>query len=545
MILENKASRPNKREYLIPLLATLSIFVTCTITSSKKFFWNDELLSFYLLSDSSFPHMMVAWGDTFNQSPPLYFMLGWLWAKVFNATPLSLRLLSSLSICVAFTLVWITLRRTYNFWVASIATLSVFCLSELILYHNAEVRMYGLFSAFCALGLLQFDIINRQKKCSRKVLVINTLVQGTIILTHLYGLFYSGAILAAFILRDKYFKIFRINVYLSVIIGWLFLIPLIPTLINQSNNHAKWFSVVDGLTFLNYFIFSTKFPFLIFALLLVSVVLYISQNPNSKNFEFNNNYSDLVAEISLLILAGTFIAVPILAWIITLTIKPILNDRYIIPTIAISWPILLAYLSSRIFTNFTSIQKESKKLNLSSFLIKKQITLLMLTVVLLVHPIYYANKIEYSSQKPGINDDSYGYTELTIAMEAGHDFLPRFYYSPKRNRYFHILDWETALKNTGSAFATGDYTHLSALKRNYPFINSIQSQEFLEKNNRFLVLNEEDQKWFEWRIKNNPKYEVQSLGIVEQGAGGPLELFLVERKEKVAHELTITKRKVK
>ncbi len=530
MIREKKVSIRNKWEYLVPLLATASLLISCTIVSSKKFFWNDELLSFYLLSDPSFTRMMVAWGDKFNQAPPLYFMLEWLWAKVFNATELSLRLFSSLAICVTFTLVWITLRRTYNFWAASIGTLSVFCLSELILYHNAEVRMYGLFSAVCAFGLLQFDVINKRQKCSIKVLAVNTLIHATIVLTHLYGILYSGAIICAFVIRDRYFKVFRANVYLSVILGWFFLIPFIGSILNQADNYAKWFSTVSGSELLNYFIFSTKFPLLILALLIVSVFLYINQSPDRQTFETSNDNSYLINEISLLILAGTFFAVPILAWIITISIKPMLNSRYIIPTTTISWAILFAYLSFRILPNFTLSHKNNERLISKKIITKQRLILLMLTVILLIYPIYYAKKVGYYSQKPGINDDSYGYIELPFAMEAGHDFLTRFHYSPKRNRYFHILNWETALNITSSSFATGDYKHLEALKRNHPFLNSIQSKEFIDKYARFLVLNEEDQKWFETRIKNNPKYKVKLLGTTE-GAWGPLDVLLVESKK--------------
>lgn len=114
-------------------------------------------------------------------------------------------------------------------------------------------------------------------------------------------------------------------------------------------------------------------------------------------------------------------------------------------------------------------------------------------------------------------------------MEAGHDFLPRFYYSSKPSRYFHILDWETAVGNVTSAYATGDYVHLQAISRHYPFIQSVQSKYFMDKFDRFLVLNEEDQKWFETRVENNPEYYVKRLGT-EQGANAPLTVFLVERR---------------
>jgi hypothetical protein len=153
----------------------------------------------------------------------------------------------------------------------------------------------------------------------------------------------------------------------------------------------------------------------------------------------------------------------------------------------------------------------------------------VLTSAILLCPIYYAKQFSYYLQKPGVNDLSYGYSELPIALEAGHDFLPRFYYSSKPSRYFHILDWETASGNIRSPYATGDYIHLNALSSHYPFIQSIQSTEFLQRYSRFLVLNEKDQKWFEARIENNPDYQVKPLGL-EQGANDPLTMFLVERR---------------
>ena len=78
-----------KLEYLVPILATLSLITACIIVSSKKFFWNDELFSYYFLADSSFGHMMVAFHDKLNNTPALYFILGWLWAIVFSASELS------------------------------------------------------------------------------------------------------------------------------------------------------------------------------------------------------------------------------------------------------------------------------------------------------------------------------------------------------------------------------------------------------------------------------------------------------------------------
>lgn len=519
-------------EYLIPALAVTSLLISCVIVSSKKFFWNDELLSFYLLNDRSLPHMLVAWSDKFNQAPPLYFITGWIWDKIFGSNELSLRLFSSVTIGIACIVIWTVLRRTYDFWSTTVGTLSVFCLSQLVLYHNAELRMYGLFTAVCALGLFQYDSLNRQQECSRKSLLINSLIHCSIVLTHLYGVFYSAALLISFIIRDRYFKVFRISVYLSVSAGWIILLPLAPLIINQSNNSAQWFYAYRLSEAINLLTPFPKFTWFILALLMLSALLNILQLPktevpvNSLGNQFNQG------EISLLILSAFFLLVPMVAWVITVTLKPLLNDRYILPTITICWSILITYLLSRIVPNSQPIISvvRSRSKTRFSHLNLRVIALAALTLTLILHPIYYAKKFSQYSQKPGANDLNYGYSELPIAMEAGHDFLPRFYYSSKPSRYFHILDWETAVNNVTSAYATGDYVHLNAISTHYPFIQSVQNKDFLEKYDRFLVLNEEDQKWFEKRIQNNPNYQIKKLGT-EQGANSLLTMFLVESQK--------------
>jgi hypothetical protein len=354
------------------------------------------------------------------------------------------------------------------------------------------------------------------------------------VLTHLYGVFYSTAILASFIVRDKYFGNFRKNVYLSVLAGWIVLIPLAPLLINQSNNFAKWFQIFSFSQTIGLLSPFSRFFWFILALLVISAFLQIVRfiRYNKESELLNRNKVAVETEISLLIFAIAFLVVPIFTWVITITLKPLLNDRYIIPTITISWSILLTYLIARIIPDFQQSLSSKRTTGGSHFayLNLRSVTLASLTLTLILYPVYYARNFSEYPQKPGSNDLSYGYLEFPIALEAGHDFLPRFYYSSKPSRYFHILDWETAVNNVTSSYATGDYVHLNAISTHYPFIQSVQSKDFLEKYDKFLVLNEEDQKWFEARIQNNSAYRIKELGT-EPGANAPLTMFLVEHKE--------------
>src|SRR3954454_13056637 len=102
----NKNPKYSRWEYLIPLLGIVFLLIACANLSAKRYFWNDELYSYYLLSEPSFGKMIMAFHDKINNSPILYFFSGWVWDKIFGSTELSYRLFSSLGMCVALAAVW-------------------------------------------------------------------------------------------------------------------------------------------------------------------------------------------------------------------------------------------------------------------------------------------------------------------------------------------------------------------------------------------------------------------------------------------------------
>ena len=559
MAQNNNLLKKNQQEYVVLVLAIASLLISCIIISSKKFFWNDELYSYYFLSDPSFTHMLGAFHDKINNTPPLYFLLGWLWARVFGSSELSLRLFSSLGMCLACVLVWIVLRRTYSFWPTSIGTLGVFCVSDIILSQNAEARMYGLFLALCSLALLQFDINNRISNSSWKTYLSNACIHAAIVNTHLFGLFYGVAILFSQIVRDKYFKTFRPKIYLAIIVGWTSLILYIPSFLNQSDagKPRTWIPipVLKDLTdFLSLSLSSFSNLILLVALLLISgfqFILYQSNETHVSQID-QQEQPELNTEIPLLILAYSFLAVPLVVWVISRTIKPIFIDRYMIPS-ALSWSILLAYLSSRI-TNITfnvnKISDISKKFIFLKFT-QRAILLITLTCILLIQPISYAKNYR-GRYMPGLNDNKYGYRELPIVIQASAQFIERLYYSPERDKYFFILDWEAAVDQASGLFGSQEYKHIDALNRNYPnfFKNHVvKSEDFLKMHNRFLILDYADYdktcplevkgqekarkwedmhcpQWVEMRLLSNPHYKVTHLGDIYGEA-----LLLVEKQK--------------
>ena len=535
-----------KWEYLAPIAAFLSLIISCITISRKKYFWNDELLSFYLLDDKSFSHMMGALSDTINNAPPLYFVLGWVWAKVFTSSELSLRLFSCFAICAAFAITWIMLRRTYDFWPATISNLSVFCLSYIILHQNTEARFYGLFLFVCSLGVLHFDSLCRRDGSSVPLILAGCLVHAAIIQTHLFGFLYSGAILLALIVRDAYFSVRRPKVYLSVILGWGSFVLWIGPFLNQLDlaRPRPWIPPPSIHDLFNSVSFSP--PFFIILLGLSGIILItnvrnirsILSDAAKQWIASSSRVSFSRSETSLLILAYSFLALPLLAWVVSHTLYPIFMTRYTIPT-QLSWSIILAALISRILipTIWSPSEKYPNWPEDYERALKWQ-GFLLTTVVgfLLLGPIAYAAKYN-QEPKPGSEDATYGNLDLPVAVEFSHQFLRRFHYSPDRLRYFFILDWDAALKKGSGSFPPMEYKTMNALRRNYPHLfqnNIVHSKEFLQNHKRFLVLNIagclfEDivcHRWFEMRIKTAPEYTVQQVGIADE-----MNLMLVEADE--------------
>jgi hypothetical protein len=532
---EHEPSRLSKWEYAVPAIAAASLIVSCIIVSSKRYFWIDELETYLLLSDQSFRHMIIAFGDKFTNVPPLYFVLGWLWARLFGVTELSLRLFTALGMSVACVVTWITLRCNYRFWPAVIGMLGAFCLADLVLTQNAEARMYGLFLAVCALGVLEFDVINRKQYCSTGMLLVNALIHAAIVQTHLFGIFYSAAILCAFIIRDRLFNLFRPRVYLSILVGWLSLIPYIPTFLNQADGGRPraWIPVPD----LNQLILvlvpsaSSFLSLIIILLLLISAIRFVFRAINSRGGSTNSkdgpsSSAPILArpatEVSLRILAFIFLAVPVCVWVVSRTIKPLFVPKYMIP-VSLAWAILLAYAASKLI--------ERSRSRLPAALGRKlaPVVLCVICIILLIHPITYARSL-LNESFPGINDSKYGYGDLPIVTSHSHDFVKRFHYSPERKRYFFVLDWDAALDVRSGLFGPQEYKTMEALKRDYPEIfgdHVVQLSDFLARHDRFLILADMNYRprwtaqdfhrprWLETRIQNNPAYQTTVLGLVD------------------------------
>lgn len=491
-------SRTTLEEYALPLLAVGSLLLACVITSARKYYWGDELLSYYMASENSFAKMLAEFHDKLNNTPFLYFFLTWNWDKVFGASELSLRLFSSLGIGVALLLTWATIRRTYSFWPTCVGVLSVFCTSHILLSQNAEARMYGLFLAVVAAAVLLYDILRRTPKPTWGLLVLTAGVHAALVNTHLHGVFYSGAILVCLVILDRIDGRFRFKLYVAIILGWLSLLFYLPAFLVQADagKPRTWLPTPDVHDLLDlYNLTDSSFVYLPLLLILITAGLFmLGQSRVTGTLAGRIRLSK--AEVPLLLLAAAFLLVPFGVWVVSRTVKPILYPRYLLPS-AVGWSIVLTWLCSRLLTWATTglaVQSPGEELpvRLPSWV---RVAGGFLLVGVLAYPLQAARHAPWT-KLPGVDDVppalAQQYGALPRVITSGEDFIERIHYSPQRAQLFFILDWPSAVTLESGTWPPQEYKHLDAWRRNFPQLfphqNVTSSDAFLNQYDRFLVV---------------------------------------------------------
>ncbi|WP_460553749.1 hypothetical protein [Hymenobacter daeguensis] len=540
------ALKPSRWEYLLPGFAVCAILFHCVTVSAKKFFWNDELFSYYMTSEASYDKMLIAFHDKLNNTPFLYFFLGWNWDKLFGSSELSLRLFTSLGMCIALAIAWVVIRRTFHFWPTALGVSLVFCTSNLILIQNGEARMYGLFLAVSAVCLLLYARLYQKRHAGLGMLLLNACAHAALVHTHLFGLFYGAGVLLAFVIVDRLLRMFRPWLYASIVLGWLSLVFYMPAFLVQADagKPRTWIPAPDlrdlidiyGITAQS---FASRTLLVVFALI-VSVFIYQYKKPGVSSYF--SRYRPQAAEIPLLVFAAVFLLVPVGVWVVSLTIKPVFYPRYMLPS-ALGWAILLTYIASRntahaLFTeDIQSFFKRQKPLA-GAFV---SLALVLLVAAALVRPVLVGINFR-GKLRPGSRDLRKSilrkYGQLPRVVTLSGDFLERNYYSPDRRQYYYILDWKSAVAPSSGTFPPQEFKHMQAWRRNFPARferNILTNDEFLSRYDRFLVIDRpnylaqcqpnhhglhthnlwddylECPQWVEMRLLANPAYRVTPL----------------------------------
>jgi uncharacterized membrane protein len=474
------------------LLAILSLVASCAIWSSKKQQWMDEIFTRIELSDPSPLHLLHVSQFLGGAGMPLFYLTGWPWEHIFGNSDLSLRLYSCLAFCIAFVVLYRTLRSRFGPRPAFLAVgLSLFS-SSLVLEQNAEARGYGLYFLFAAFTTATWLAVAETPRPSRRALIFLALAQAGLVLSHVLGLIFGVTMLIALVVTDLLYRRFRPAIYFAHAIGWITLLSWVPA-IRASAAAGKPHSWIAPPNFALLLFDLTHRPFIAFghavpyiALITVSglaFILWLAASESRQLYASADHLGTMPARTPAILLALALSAAPLAFFLVSYLITPIFVGRYLLPSI-IGLTILLASWLSRHPRSTTGV------------------AWILLCSFTLALPIASAIAFKPVSLNVTRIDQLSG--SQPLACEQIRDFLVMVRYSRYPDRVEYPLDWDAAL--AGRRPDVTSYHLLVNYRRAGYLASNIWNARRILAQPHFFVLSNLDSNWFRYRIASNPNF---------------------------------------
>ncbi len=169
-------------------------------TLGAQSYWFDEAQAaheLHLSLGSMFSSMIVH-----ETNPPLYFVLGWLWARPFGTGEVGLRSLSALIGTAVIPIAYLCGRELVSRRAGLVAAALV-ALSPFMIWYSQEAREYMLLAALCGLSLLYFARAWRVP--SRRTITLWAVFSALALLTHFFATFLVApeALWLLYVIRDR------------------------------------------------------------------------------------------------------------------------------------------------------------------------------------------------------------------------------------------------------------------------------------------------------------------------------------------------------
>jgi mannosyltransferase len=153
-------------------------------TLGDQSYWNDEAVTVGLLRRGFFD--MLSALPSSESTPPLYYVVAWVWAKVFGTGEVGLRALSALCGTAMTPVAYavgaaLATRRVGLIAAAFVAT------SPLLVWYSQEARAYALYALLGALSLLFF--VRALREPSRRALIGWVVASSLALATHYFAVF--------------------------------------------------------------------------------------------------------------------------------------------------------------------------------------------------------------------------------------------------------------------------------------------------------------------------------------------------------------------
>src|SRR3954447_18166021 len=156
-------------------------------TLDGQSYWFDEATTVHLLR-MDLGGMLGAIPDS-ESTPPLYYVLAWLWSKVFGVSEWGLRSFSALAGTATIPVVYALGRRAISERAGLVAA-ALTASSPLLVWYSQEARAYALLVLLCAAAaVLAIDARERPRP---RALVLWAIMSALALTTHYFAVFVVG-----------------------------------------------------------------------------------------------------------------------------------------------------------------------------------------------------------------------------------------------------------------------------------------------------------------------------------------------------------------
>jgi mannosyltransferase len=211
-------------------------------TLDQQSFWLDEATTWGIVSHG-LGHVLSTVPKT-ESTPPLYYVLVWLWSQVFGTGEVGLRSFSALCGTLTIPVMWAVGRRLASERLGLVAAL-VTAVNPLLFWYSQEARTYSLLVLLSALSLRAFLRALEQPSMGR--LVAWGVVCALTVLAHYFGAFVVVGeavwLLVALRGRGSLTASGAVAALAPIVVVGAALVPLV---IRQNDGRASFISTASG-----------------------------------------------------------------------------------------------------------------------------------------------------------------------------------------------------------------------------------------------------------------------------------------------------------
>jgi len=515
-------------EFIFLIAFASGILITYYWQSGKQYLSNDELVTAVVVNNSSFSEMLKAIRHGGELNPPLFFILEWIVARTVGASDLALRAIPSISIALAGWVLFFTVRPLAGPRIAALAVSLVLGLSREVFNFLVFARYYGLLlllvslAAFLALRFLEGGR-PRLRDC-----VLVFLVNCALVYLHLYGLVYSGMILAAMVAIDVLRRKARWGLYGAILGAWATFGAWIPSMRQQLKSVSGGVFTPPGFLDLGFFLdqLALQTPLALVFLVVAGLgcVAMMSTRPN-RMAEEAITCSSPTGWLAWALVALTIMGVPFATWAASHVLHPPpYMIRYMFPCLA-AWVFIigLALLGAH------RLPQSGANLRIALPAWLGCVPWCAVLVLCILFQPMRARKLPSRPAAPFVDED-FGYKDLPIVFENSWYYLQRAWYGRGRE-YVMLIDHDAAEADPGW-FTKNMEREFKAFSPRYDKLVVLDFEHLPDWPNGFLAVDDDFTKTFEWVFAHRPELKVQLLGkrMSDPPLFGEQRIYLVRRR---------------